>query len=100
MSEDYQGRLLLASQSQERGLSEEKQVVQAEARLRLQRSGYPELRLIRCAFHEGVLTLRGRVTSFYLKQIAQTLIRELEGVGEINTRLVVVAPPSPPRAGS
>ncbi|MGI6420020.1 MAG: BON domain-containing protein [Thermoguttaceae bacterium] len=100
MSEDYQGRLLLASQSQERGLSEEKQVVQAEAQLRLRKSGYPELRLIACAFHEGVLTLRGRVTSFYLKQMAQTLIRELEGVGEINNRLVVAAPPCPPRDDS
>lgn len=100
MSENQQGRLLFASQEQEPGLPKEKRVVQAEAQLRLRKSGYPELRLIACVFHEGVLTLRGRVTTYYLKQMAQTLIRELESVGEINNRLEVAAPPCPPRASS
>ena len=63
---------------------------------RLRNSGYHELYFVLCDFHEGVLTLRGRVSSFYLKQVAQELIRRLDGVGEVNNHLVVVAPPCPP----
>ncbi|MGO9115872.1 MAG: BON domain-containing protein [Thermoguttaceae bacterium] len=51
---------------------------------------------VACEFHEGVLALRGRVPSFYLKQMAQTLIRGLDGVGEINNRLEVAALPGAP----
>jgi osmotically-inducible protein OsmY len=54
-------------------------------------SGYLELHIVSCDFHEGVLTLRGHVSSFHLKQVAQTLIRDLEGVGEINNRLEVAS---------
>ena len=69
----------------------EDQTVPAEVQGRLRRSGYPELRLIACEFHEGVLTLRGRVSTFYLKQVAQTAVSELADVGEINNRLEVTA---------
>jgi len=48
-------------------------MVQAEAHSRLRNSGYQELRLVSCDFHEGVLTLRGQVSSFFLKQVAQEL---------------------------
>jgi osmotically-inducible protein OsmY len=74
------------------GLSKDAITVQAEAQLRLRRSGYRDLHSISCEFHEGVLTLRGRVSTFYLKQLAQTLIRELDDVAEINNRLEVVVP--------
>ena len=67
----------------------EKQVVEAAARARLQRSLYPELRHVSCEFHEGLLTLRGRVPSYYLKQVAQTAVYRIEGVGELNNRLQV-----------
>jgi osmotically-inducible protein OsmY len=53
------------------------------------------LRLVSCDFHEGVLTLRGQVSSFYLKQVAQELIRRLDGAEEINNHLEVVAPTCP-----
>lgn len=53
-------------------------------------SGYSALRGVRCDFHEGVLTLRGRVPSYYLKQIAQTLVRTLDRVELIENRLEVV----------
>ena len=66
--------------------------VQTEAQSRLRKSAYHGLRLIACEFHEGVLSLRGRVSSFHLKQIAQTLVRGLDGVGEINNRLEVARP--------
>jgi osmotically-inducible protein OsmY len=63
--------------------------VQAHAESRLRQSTYPELHLLSCDFHEGVLTLRGRVPSYYLKQVAQTLILQVNGVDEINNRLEV-----------
>lgn len=65
--------------------------VHGEAQSRLRRSGYPELRLIACEFHQRVLTLRGRVSTFYLKQVAQTAVSDLADVGEINNRLEVAA---------
>jgi osmotically-inducible protein OsmY len=89
MSNNRAGHLL-PLQTEGTGLSKEKQVVEAEALSRLRASGYRPLCLISCEFHEGVLTLRGHVSSFHLKQVAQTLIRGLHGVGEINNRLEVI----------
>ncbi len=93
MAENQGGTRLLPIVEHEREISKEKRVVQAEAQARLRRSGYHELHLVSCNFHEGVLTLRGRVSSFYLKQIAQELIRRLDGAEEVNNRLEVAAPP-------
>jgi osmotically-inducible protein OsmY len=78
----------------ERRPSGENAAIEAEARSRLQTSGYPQLRKVSCEFHEGVLTLQGQVSTFHLKQIAQTLVRRLEGVGEINNGLEVAVQPS------
>ena len=96
MLESHGGARLLPIEDQELGLSKERPVVQAEAQSRLRKSGYHELRFVSCEFHEGVLTLRGQVPSFYLKQVAQELIRGLDGAEEVNNRLEVVAPPCPP----
>jgi len=59
----------------------------AEARLR--RSGYSALRDVNCVFHDGMLTLRGRVPTHYLKQVAQQRVRELEGVRWVNNQIEV-----------
>ena len=48
-------------------------------------------RQISIDFVEGRLVLRGRVPSFYLKQILQTLLTELDGVGRIDNRVDVVS---------
>jgi osmotically-inducible protein OsmY len=56
---------------------------------RLRASSYPELRFVRCDFHEGVLTLRGRVPSFYTTQLAQTLAADVPGVEEVVNRIEV-----------
>jgi osmotically-inducible protein OsmY len=56
---------------------------------RLRDGQYRALAEVTCEFHEGVLILRGRVTSFFLKQIAQTVVRNVEGVIEIDNRLEV-----------
>ena len=54
--------------------------ISESARTRLQASAYESLRTLRCEHHEGVLVLRGRVSSFYLKQLAQEAVRNLHGV--------------------
>lgn len=60
----------------------DREVVKA-AEKRLQDSPYAALRTITCEFREGTLVLRGRVTSYYLKQLAQETVRSLEGIGGI-----------------
>ena len=55
---------------------------------------YPALRSIQCEFHEGVLVLRGRVTSYYLKQLAQEMVRTLADVELIVNVLEVDDPRS------
>ncbi|HEY2148150.1 MAG TPA: BON domain-containing protein [Pirellulales bacterium] len=56
---------------------------------RLRGSSYPELRAVRCDFHEGVLTLRGTVSSFYTTQLAQALAARIPGVEEVVNRIEV-----------
>jgi hypothetical protein len=62
----------------------------AEARTRFHRSPYHELHGINCDFREGVLILRGRVPSYFIKQVAQSAVFSIEGIGEIDNRLEVV----------
>jgi osmotically-inducible protein OsmY len=69
----------------------ERQLTEAAAESTLRQSPYGELNSVSCHFHEGVLTLRGAVRSYYLKQVAQTLVRSIEGVEQICNRLHVVA---------
>jgi hypothetical protein len=57
---------------------------------RLRHSDYLELRNVSCEFHEGVLTLRGRVHSYHLKQLAQSLLGEMAGILRLNNQLEVV----------
>jgi osmotically-inducible protein OsmY len=53
---------------------------------------YFSLRGVQCEFDEGVLILRGRVPSFYLKQVAQTLVRGVPGVERVANQLQVASP--------
>jgi osmotically-inducible protein OsmY len=66
----------------------------AESRLR--RSAYRALQHISCGFGAGVLTLRGRLPSYYLKQVAQTVAATVEGVERIDNQIEIVARPAPP----
>jgi osmotically-inducible protein OsmY len=96
MSENHEGGQVFAWQEQKTQPSKEKVLVLAEAQSRLRKSHYRELDLVACEFYEGVLTLRGRVSTFYLKQLAQTLVLEMKSVGEINNRLEVAVSPAAP----
>ncbi len=49
-----------------------------------------EVQVLTCEHHEGVLILRGRVTSWHQKQVAQEMIRHLPGVGVIVNSVEVV----------
>lgn len=55
----------------------------------LQRAPYVALRGVYCEHHEGVLILRGRVGSYYMKQIAQVLVARLDGIELIDNRIEV-----------
>jgi osmotically-inducible protein OsmY len=57
---------------------------------RLRQSAHAALREVTCEFLEGVLVLRGRVPSFYCKQLAQETIGPLEGVVQIVNEIDVV----------
>jgi len=70
----------------------EKEVVEGNVRSKLQGSCYQQVQCVSCEFHEGVLTLRGRVSSYYLKQIVQTLVLGMDGVDEVNNRVEVPTP--------
>ena len=48
-------------------------------------------RNIECDFAKGVLTLRGRVPTFYLKQVLQARLTDLDGVVEIHNQVDVVS---------
>ena len=58
----------------------------------LQRSSYPQLWKIACEFHEGVLTLRGIVSSFFMKQLAHVAVADVSGVKKVANRLDVQYP--------
>jgi len=63
---------------------------QAEERLR--GNSYLALRNISCEYREGVLTLRGRLPSYYLKQIAQNLVAELDSVHTLVNAIDIAIP--------
>ena len=52
-------------------------------------SGYPALKRIECRFESGILFIRGTVNSFYHKQMAQELVRRVDGVKQIVNELEV-----------
>jgi osmotically-inducible protein OsmY len=62
------------------------------AQATLRRSSYFELRDVSCDFSGGTRTLRGRVPSYHLKQLAQASVAEVPGVVEVNNRVEVVMP--------
>ena len=56
---------------------------------RIQSFQHSEMRRIECDFHKGLLVLHGRVSSYYLKQLAQESVRSIEGIARILNRLEV-----------
>ncbi len=46
---------------------------------------------ISCEYHDGVLYLRGQSTSFFQKQMAQEVVRSMEGVAAVVNEIEVVS---------
>lgn len=46
-------------------------------------SPYHAIRSLKCDYREGILTIRGPLPSYHLKQTAQTVVRDLAGVQRI-----------------
>jgi len=59
------------------------------ARGRLRDSAYFALRDIDCVHQDGVLTLRGRLPSYYLKQMAQASVSQIAGVRAVANQIEV-----------
>jgi osmotically-inducible protein OsmY len=61
---------------------------------RLRRSSYKSLSRVCFEFQtdSGILHLRGSLPSYYLKQVAQELVRDLEGVRIVNNHIKVARP--------
>lgn len=57
----------------------------------LQASGYLDLRRLRCEYDDGIVTIKGHVGSYFLKQMAQVLAARVEGVTGINNQLRVAS---------
>jgi osmotically-inducible protein OsmY len=70
---------------------------QAEGLLR--QSGYLALRGVACDARDGVITLRGRLPSYYLKQVAQSIAARIEGVRRVVNEIEVAVPNGPAPAG-
>ena len=60
------------------------------AKTRLSESGYPALRRLTCEVSDGVIVLSGKVSCYYMKQMAQTLVRDVPGIGVLVNNLEVV----------
>jgi osmotically-inducible protein OsmY len=60
------------------------------AQQRIRRSSHAEVRGVRCEVRNGILYLRGTVTSFYLKQLSQEAVRTLEGIAAISNDVEVI----------
>ena len=62
------------------------------AKALLQGSSHRALRSVSCVYYAGVLRLRGSVPSFYLKQVAQSLLLSMEEAPQVQNELVVGQP--------
>ena len=66
----------------------DRQIAEAAADC-LRTSPYFPLRIVRCECNHGVLTLAGRVPSFYHRQMAHAHVRSIAGVSQIVDELQV-----------
>ena len=70
----------------------EAMVIEELAEGRLGRSAHAAVRAVRCEYRDGSLTLRGRLPSDHLKQVAQECVSEVVGVREVVNRIEVIEP--------
>lgn len=73
--------------------------IEDSAEGRLRSSPYLALRDVGCAARDGVVTLRGHLPTYYLKQLAQAVVAEVDGVRAVDNQIAVLAPPPREAAG-
>ena len=56
----------------------------------LRATGLPPLRNVQVIVHEGYVVLKGRVRTYYMKQMAQCAAMSVRGVGELRNEFEVV----------
>jgi osmotically-inducible protein OsmY len=61
-------------------------------------NSYLALQNVCCEYRDGILTLRGRLPTYYLKQMAQAAVARVEGLGRIVNEIEVT--PAVRRASS
>ncbi len=65
----------------------------------LRSNSHLALNNVSCEYRDGVLVLRGCLPSYYLKQVAQQAVSQLQGVGRIDNQIQVVNPAVRSRQG-
>jgi len=80
-----------SSSSVERKTEIHGQHVMAAAADRLRKSAYTILRGVSCEYDEGRLVLRGRLPSFFHKQLAQVTVAGLANVSQVVNQIEVMA---------
>jgi hypothetical protein len=80
----------MANSKPARHVEEIDSVVTDTATQRFRRSHYLEINRIQCEFRDGQLCLHGRVSSYFMKQSAQELVRSIDGVRTIQNDIEVV----------
>jgi osmotically-inducible protein OsmY len=55
----------------------------------LSESAYPDLRRLQCDCHDGIISIRGRLPSYFLKQMAQTIVSRISGVRRVSNQINV-----------
>jgi osmotically-inducible protein OsmY len=88
----YSNGFLPSSKLVEKTSEPSEKLILSEVHHHLATRGYEELRSIRGEFHEGMLILRGQLSSHYLKQLAQEAVRGLPGVKMIVNATEVLIP--------
>lgn len=68
--------------------------VSERAEERLRSNPYLALKNVSCEYRDGVLTLRGCLPSYYLRQVAQAAVSGMEGVQSVIDCIEVVPPPT------
>jgi hypothetical protein len=70
--------------------------IEFQLKAEFEQSSYPSLHCVTCRLNDGVLTLRGRVPSYYEKQLAQVLVhRRLNDTVVVRNHVEVIPTASP-----
>lgn len=59
---------------------------------KLQSNPYRAIRAVSCECDRGQLLLRGRLSSFFHKQLAQEAVAKIEGVTQVVNEIEVITP--------